>query len=212
MKKQKKFYVYAILVDGKIKYIGKGKGYRVRRHMVMVQRIIRRRAAGEVVRTTHFYNKLSKAWRSGSKIEERILHDGLSEKAALKLEIIEIAKRRKRLWNIQAGGEHMNWDDPDFRKAVTRKMRKAWRNPERIKNHLELMKRIHSDPKHKKKISKIRKSLNLQPEFRAATIKRNKSKKMRDANKRKNWSPERLAAHLERLKLINLKRWGNTLH
>ena len=99
-------YVYAIVVDGVIRYIGKGSGGRARAHLRIVRSIARRRAAGEVIRTSHFYNRLTKAWLGGAEIEERILIDGLTHSAALEAEIATIAHYpTPQLWNLWPGGE-----------------------------------------------------------------------------------------------------------
>jgi hypothetical protein len=101
-----KYYVYAIIVDGAIKYVGKGSNGREKLHLKLVLSIVRRRAVGEVVRTSRFHNELAKAWLAGSTIEEVILHSDLTEQQALRLEVKEIKRRRKTLWNTHSGGEN----------------------------------------------------------------------------------------------------------
>jgi chorismate mutase len=101
-----KYYVYAIIVDGAIKYVGKGSYGREKVHLKLVLSIVRRRAVGEVVRTSRFHNELAKAWLAGSTIEEVILHSDLTERQALSLEVKEIKRRRKALWNTHSGGEN----------------------------------------------------------------------------------------------------------
>jgi hypothetical protein len=96
-------YVYAILVNGVVRYIGKGNGGRIHDHLKVVRSLARRRAAGEVVRSTLFYNKLTRAWLDGSKIEHMILADSLTDDEAYAREAIEIS-HRKDLWNMDPGG------------------------------------------------------------------------------------------------------------
>src|SRR6516162_4318183 len=96
-------YVYAIIVDGIVRYIGKGSGNRKLAHMRLVRSIARRRAAGEHVRTSHFYNRLTKAWLEGAEIEEVVIVDGLTHGAAYAREIAEIAAAAQgQLWNLWA--------------------------------------------------------------------------------------------------------------
>jgi chorismate mutase len=106
-KTKDKYYVYAILVDGAIKYVGKGSNGKEKVHLKLVLSIVRRRAVGEVVRTSRFHNELAKAWLAGSTIEEVILHSDLTERQALGLEVKEIKRRRKALWNTHSGGENL---------------------------------------------------------------------------------------------------------
>ena len=89
-----RYYIYAIVVDEIYRYIGKGTRKRVGDHMRMVRRISRLRAAGETVRTSIFYNQLTKAWLNGSQISEVILIDTLDEALAYEKEIEGIAKYR----------------------------------------------------------------------------------------------------------------------
>jgi hypothetical protein len=60
---KKQFYVYAICVDGVVRYIGKGSNGRVHFHVIEAGRINRRRARGaNTDRTaTKFYRKLAEA-------------------------------------------------------------------------------------------------------------------------------------------------------
>src|SRR4249920_1262421 len=83
-------FVYQIIVDGVVRYIGKGTGGRLANHMKKVRMIARRRAAGETITTTHFYNRLTKAWLAGSNIEFNVIADRLSDAEAFESERTEI--------------------------------------------------------------------------------------------------------------------------
>jgi len=116
-------YVYAVLVDGVIRYVGKGSGRRLHAHMKIVRSMARRRAAGEmVVAESPFYEKLCKAYLSGSDIEAAIVNGGLTHEQAFR---DEIAERKKypasQLWNA---GSY--WDKPEYRA----KQKARWADPE----------------------------------------------------------------------------------
>jgi len=99
-------YVYEIEVDGIVRYVGKGSGKRVDAYFLMVRSILRRRAAGEIVRTTKFYNRLAKAYRNGSDIQVDIVIDGLSDDEAFEFEIEHISSfKLGQLWNMTLGGD-----------------------------------------------------------------------------------------------------------
>jgi hypothetical protein len=147
-------YVYAIVVDGKRRYIGKGSGKRHLTHMQMVRSIARRRAAGEVIETSRLYKELTKAWLAGRIIETVILFDGLSDEAALDLEEGLITEG-KGLWNtfpfslpgpgglahraatssasfraLQSVSGRRKWADAEYRQRTQEAMRKAAAAPE----------------------------------------------------------------------------------
>jgi hypothetical protein len=79
----KQFYVYAICVDGVVRYIGKGSNGRVHFHVIEAGRINKRRARGaNIDRTaTKFYGKLAEAMRHEATINARWAHQpgGISE-------------------------------------------------------------------------------------------------------------------------------------
>lgn len=75
-------YVYGIVVDGVLRYIGKGTLRRSQAHMANVRSVCRRRAAGDIVKTTPFYENLVAAWVSGAEISEIIIVGNLSDKEA----------------------------------------------------------------------------------------------------------------------------------
>jgi hypothetical protein len=102
---KKQFYVYAIYVDGEVRYIGKGSNGRVHFHVIESGRINRRRVRGaNTDRTaTKFYRKLAEAMRHGATITEEIMLDGLTSQEAYRIEkqnIEELHKQnRDQLWN-----------------------------------------------------------------------------------------------------------------
>jgi hypothetical protein len=103
---KKQFYVYAIYVDGVVRYIGKGSNGRVHFHVIEAGRINRRRARGaNTDRTaTKFYRKLAEVMRHGATITEEIMLYGLTNQEAYRIEkqkIEELHKQnRDQLWNM----------------------------------------------------------------------------------------------------------------
>ena len=102
---KKQFYVYAIYVDGVVRYIGKGSNGRVHFHVIEARRINSRRARGANTdcTATNFYRKLAEAMRHGATITEEIMLDGLTNQEAYRIEkqkIEELHKqKRDQLWN-----------------------------------------------------------------------------------------------------------------
>src|SRR5262245_53480758 len=98
-------YVYAIKVDGVVRYIGKGRRYRLIEHRRIARELNRRRAAGEKIKARRVHNKLAKAIRNGSVIEHDVIAFNLSDDVAYDRERSEIANAPAgQLWNVKAGG------------------------------------------------------------------------------------------------------------
>lgn len=178
-------YVYEIVVDGVVRYIGKGTGDRAWRHISFAEGIIRRRDAGEKIKTQKFYNKLAKAIRANSKVEYRIVMDGImSNKAAFAAEVSAIASVPVgQLWNVLSGGqgadsEHFkrNWQDPEIRE----KMLAPYSDPEYIAKKKALAAIQWSDQSARNTNSETLKKQWSDPEFRAARIASIKSKYTED--------------------------------
>jgi hypothetical protein len=121
-------YVYAILVDGIVRYVGKGSGRRLRTHEKIVRGILRRRASGEFAPApSNFYERLISAYQDGSEILPLILVDGLTHPEAFRLEIVaRDLYPQTQLWN--AG---KCWDNPDYRE----RQKARWLDPELRERH-----------------------------------------------------------------------------
>lgn len=101
------YYVYTISVDDVVRYIGKGKGWRLYSHMKEVRRRLNRAFKVQSV-GPRFQKKLTTAVLSGAKVVEQVLVDNLTEKAAYKLEYEKLreyvlAGKRDQLWNVIPG-------------------------------------------------------------------------------------------------------------
>ena len=98
-------YVYAIYVNGVVRYIGKGSNGRLHFHVIEARRINSRRALGAKTdrTTTNFYRKLAEAMRHGATITEEIMVDGLTDQEAYRVEKQKIEQLHKQncgqLWN-----------------------------------------------------------------------------------------------------------------
>jgi hypothetical protein len=98
----KRSYVYAIHVDGVLRYIGKGTNGRMRAHMKEVRQRLTRKF--KLKNVSLFQRKLTEAVMKGAVIEEIVLADNLTTKQAYKLEYghmerMVYAGNREQLWN-----------------------------------------------------------------------------------------------------------------
>ena len=181
--KGKGAYVYAIVVDDVVRYIGKGRTYRVGQHMTMVRSIARRRAAGEFVSTTYFYNRLTKAWLAGAEIETIVIAEGMTDEDAFAREVAEIAAALQgQLWNVWPGGEgggkgHVK--TLEQRRRIAESNRKTWSDPQLLAEHSARCKVVllrpevkaliskPKSPEHNQKVSERARARWATPEFKA---------------------------------------------
>jgi hypothetical protein len=116
-------YIYAIIVDGFVRYIGKGRNGRMYTHLMEAKRTSARCPA----RTAHLYprmhRKLVETVRAGSQIIEAVITSGLTDRAAYRLESRMIGEFHKyragQLWNtiderfLDPRYLPDEWDDPE---------------------------------------------------------------------------------------------------
>jgi hypothetical protein len=116
-------YIYAIIVDGVVRYIGKGRNGRMYTHLIEAKRT----SARCPTKTDHLYprvhRKLVEAVRAGSQIIETVIKSGLTDRAAYRLESRMIGEFHKfcagRLWNtiderfLDPQYLPDEWDDPE---------------------------------------------------------------------------------------------------
>jgi hypothetical protein len=117
-------YIYAIVVDGAVRYIGKGRNGRMYSHLIEAKRTSTRCPA----ETDHLYprmhRKLVETVRAGSQIIETVITSGLTDRAAYRLESRMIGEFHKfragQLWNtiderfLDPRYLPEEWDDPEF--------------------------------------------------------------------------------------------------
>jgi hypothetical protein len=204
-----KFYVY-ILRDprpGKNLqpiYVGKGKNARARDHW--------RRADDH--KNTFLRQILTKIKKLGLEPTIEIVRHFEIEAEAFQLEIELIAKYGRRdldigtLCNLTDGGEgatnSLAWNNPEFRKAHTERMRKQNADPA----NAERMRKRHADPEFAQAHAERARQLNVNPEFAKARDERlqklNVNPEFAQARderlRRKNSDPEFVAANAERMR------------
>jgi len=170
-------YVYAILVDGLCRYIGKGTNGRAWEHEKIARRLNESRSRGEKVKATRFYNRLAKALRDGASVEVRILRDGLTDDAAFLLEIEEIADADQS-WNEAEGGLGFTsasarrfFADPEVRKRMSEAAKARGTDPDYCKLMAGIIKAAWADPNiRERQVAGIRASWNPKRRKRMAQI------------------------------------------
>jgi hypothetical protein len=96
-------YIYAIVVDGVVRYIGKGRNGRMYTHLVEAKRTSARCPAETAHLYPRMHRKLVETVRAGSQIIEIVITSGLTDRAAYRLESRMIGEFHKfragQLWN-----------------------------------------------------------------------------------------------------------------
>ena len=123
---KKRFYVYAIYVDGVVRYIGKGSNGRVQFDVIEARRINSRRARGANTDATptNFYRKLAEAMRHGATITDEIMLDGLTNRQTYRIEKQKIEELHK-----QNGGQVWNTIDERLIGTTWEEYKRKWRSP-----------------------------------------------------------------------------------
>jgi len=116
-------YVYAIIVDGVVRYIGKGRNERMYTHLIEAKRTSARCPASTAHLSPRMHRKLVETVRAGSQIIETVIKSGLTDRAAHRLESRMIGEFHKfragQLWNtiderfLDPRYVPEEWDDPE---------------------------------------------------------------------------------------------------
>jgi hypothetical protein len=116
-------YVYAIEVNGVVRYIGKGRGNRMYFHRLEAARTLRRIKKRAQRRLPRWHRMLVGALQDGAKIQEVMIKSGLSDSAAYELESRIIGEfhllSTSQLWNtiderfIEPQYLPPDWNDPE---------------------------------------------------------------------------------------------------
>ena len=103
LKERSAAYVYAILVDGIVRYIGKGRNGRLYAHLIEAKRTAARSGAKTASLHPRWRRNLVQAVRAGSEITESVIGCGLTDEEAYRLESKIIADFHRfqtdQLWN-----------------------------------------------------------------------------------------------------------------
>lgn len=100
-----RFFLYHIIVNGVVRYIGKGSGSRHLDHARKARRVNRLRTSGQSVKASRFINRLAKALKEGALVTEAVTCRFQTEEAALVAEREQIGMAPNgQLWNGNEGG------------------------------------------------------------------------------------------------------------
>jgi hypothetical protein len=203
-------YVYAVLVDDQLRYIGKGRGRRAWDHIRDAKALVQRKLAGLVERPNKKLAGIASALGKGKSISICVFIDGLDDELALAIETEMIAKHSGQIWNLAAGGEGLTPEvaalvnsDPDKRaragstiralwaddafKARALEARKGTRTPEGTASAAKALRQLWDDPAYRDRV------LRARADQRAAAGK----SEGRVAAGRAAWTPEKAAVMRE---------------
>lgn len=192
-------YVYAIVVDGVVRYIGKGTGRRTGEHRNIVERLLRDVAGGPKEQVVH--RRIAAAVRSGLAWSIVKTHVGLTEQRALDLEIDLIAKAPDgQLWNIAEGGRgctsefaRRRWSNHEYRA----KQEAAIKSPETLRRKSEASRESQNQPDVRERVKSAQRAAFARPESKARLVARTlrfwQSDEYRAkvvAGRKAQWTPE----------------------
>lgn len=152
-----KCYVYAIVVDGVVRYIGKGTGWRVRQHFAIARRLTVVRASGHKVKASYFHNKLSKSLLAGADVTSLILRDGMSDAEAYAEECRQI-EAHDGLWNRWVGVGGRVQASQELKEKLSAAARARYRDPEQLRQVTARLRRLAADPKFRSAASERQKA------------------------------------------------------
>lgn len=158
-------YVYEVIIDDLVRYVGKGTGRRFKNHITTAKRYDRYMREGRPqITVSPFYEKLLIELGRGSDISYRIVDKFNDDDDALAKEIEHISSFPVgQLWNDgpggnggTSGGAFKRWSNPDERAAHRRRLSAVWSNPVLIERHRELCKHRVTNSEYQSHASKSR--------------------------------------------------------
>lgn len=195
-------YVYAFMVDGVIRYIGKGRDRRMHAHMTIVRHILngRRHRKEQVV-----HRRMAAAIKESADVQWAVIKSRLSDAEAFALEIDTIASIHKDdLWNVCEGGRGCSsadalerWSRPEYRAKQAEKRA----DPE-VRRHKSESGRITQNiPEVRERVKAAQRAAFATPESKARLIARTKKfwatpgyREAVVAGRKAQWTPETRAS------------------
>lgn len=168
---ENRYYVYEVLVDGVVRYVGKGTKSRRHHHRKIARQAARRIFDGLHLKGLRsFHKRLALALLAGSEITSRIVIDGLTSGAAYLMEIDMIAEQHKagNLWNVTGGGDGFSvemladptgywasleaaWKDPERRRLAKENAIARWQDATARENHSAILTEAYQNPEVKER-------------------------------------------------------------
>ena len=118
-------YVYAILVDGVVRYVGKGRNARMYTHLIEAKRSAARCQVGTTQLNPRMHRRLVEAVRSGADIKEEIIIGGLTDRQAFRIE-------RRLSAEFHKFRTDQLWNTIDERFMDPRWLPEKWHDPENV--------------------------------------------------------------------------------
>ena len=122
-KKDLTAYVYRIIVDNVVRYIGKGRGSRLLTHAIDARRAAAKSDIALRRLSPRMHRNLVHAVHAGAEVQEQIIASSLSDADAYRLETAMIAdfhyRRTDQLWNtiderfMDSRWLPLKWDNPE---------------------------------------------------------------------------------------------------
>lgn len=181
-------YVYALEVDGVVRYIGKGSGVylkRAREHMRTVRRLIVERDGGKKIKPSRLYGNLIRAVRAGRIVTETVLARGLTEVEAFERERAEI-NSRDGLWNGNDGGQGGTRATTKTRKTLSRAAKARASRPDQ----LERLRKMSAELQEPKRRDEAR-------ERAVRQMKNEDQRRIRSEQAKARWADPEMAAKMK---------------
>ena len=188
-------YVYGIVVNDVIRYIGKGRGGRAWYHVKYARVLLRQPV--KLSRSSKFYRKLAAVIQDGAGIEIKIFKTDLSDSDAFALER-KLINHHRYLWNTLREQRHdSEWrqkhlaalSSPEIRMKMGAVSRAQWADPIIRRRRMAALAKIGRAPAHRAAISAGLLRYYQDPNNRAAKAARDA--RVREVLNRPSWRAQR---------------------